>query len=234
MFDVLRCLVEHENGYRTHAINLQDYEGSTVLHLALGNDCSDSLLQYLSNAVNVSIANKKGETSLQAAVLNGHSEEVIHALLGSRHGTEAANVQNALGETALHTAVLVYDEDDDDDEDDEDDGDDEDEDDDDDEDEDEDKDKDDEEIVRALSRVTNVNAQDREGKTALHYAIKIFEFALMNILLYEQKTNLCLQDYEGNTPLSFACELRTDNAHSQLSIIFLLYQYGIAYGERMV
>jgi len=93
----------------------------------------------------------------------------------------------------------------------------------------------DEEIVRALSQVTNVNAQNREGKTALHYAVEIFDFAFIHVLLYEQKTNLSLQDYGGHTPLSLACGLCTDEeACSQLSVIFQLYQYGVAYGESMV
>jgi len=203
MFDVLRCLVEHENGYRTHAINLQDYKGCTALHLALENDCSDSLLQYLSNATNVSIPNRKGETSLHTAVLKGRSEAVILALLGSRHGAEAANIQDSMGRTALHWVIFRN------------------------------KD-DDEKVVRALSRVTNVNAQDHQGKTALHYAVERIKIAFVNILLYEQKKNLCLQDYQGNTPLSLACKPRRRKVRCQLSVIFQLYQYGVAYGENMV
>jgi len=92
---------------------------------------------------------------------------------------------------------------------------------------------DDEEIVRALSQVTNVNAQDRAGKTGLHYAVQKSRFASLNILLYERKADPTIQDYEGNTPLSLAC-LPMENACSQLSLILQLYQYGVAYGANMV
>jgi len=56
--DALRCLVEHENGYHTDAMNLQDYDGFTALHLALEYDCSESVLQYLSSAVDVSMRDR--------------------------------------------------------------------------------------------------------------------------------------------------------------------------------
>ncbi len=62
-------------------------------------------------------------------------------------------------------------------------------------------------VVRALSRVTNVNAQDRAGNTALHYAVMRSRCDTINILLYERNADLSIQDCEGNTPLSFACEL---------------------------
>jgi len=202
VLDVLRCLVEHDNGYRKHALNLQDYGGFTVLHLALESSCSDIILQYLSNAVNVSIADRRGDTSLHTALRKRKSKAVILALLGSRHGADAANRKNCRGMTALHAAISMYG-------------------------------TDDEEIVRALSQVTNVNAQDRAGKTGLHYAVQKSRFASLKILLYERKADPTIQDYEGNTPLSLAC-LPMENACSQLSLILQLHQYGVAYGANMV
>ncbi len=40
--DVLKCLVEHHNGYREDAINLQDYDAFSALHLAWKNCWDDS------------------------------------------------------------------------------------------------------------------------------------------------------------------------------------------------
>jgi len=162
------------------------------------HSCSESILQYLSNAVNVRITDRNGDTSLHIAVRRCRSKEVILALLDSRHGAEAASIPNRHGMTALHMAVSTTYSD---------------------------------EFVRVLSQVINVNAQDRDGKTALHYAVEEKQIAFLNILLYEQKADPSIQDYEGNTPLSLACELPMEN---HLSHIFLLYQYGVAYGENMV
>jgi len=193
MLNVLQCLVEHEHGYHTDAINQQDYNGCTALHLALEYDCSDSVLQYLSNAANVSIGDKKGETALHTAVRNDHSKAVILALLGSKHGgANAANMQDFMGKTVLHSIIVRYHEDDD-----------------------------GKEIVCALSQVTNVDAQDPQGRTALHYAVECCKLAFVNVLLYEQKTNRFLQYYYGITPLSLACKLCTINTCSQLSVIFV-------------
>jgi len=197
--DILRCLVEHENGYRTHAINLQDHEGCTALHLALLNDFNDALLQYLSNFVDVRITDKNGETPLYIAVDHHKSKQIIDALLNSRHGAESASIPNCQGMTALHVAVSRYSG---------------------------------EEIVRVLSGMIDVNTQDRDGKTALHVAVQQSRLASLNILLYEQKADPSIQDCEGNTPLSLACGMFTEK--DQLSFIFQLYQYGVAYGENMV
>jgi len=126
-------------------------------------------------------------------------------MLGYRHGAEATNIQDCFGMTALHMAISIC------------------------------VDEDEEiEIVRALSRTTNVNVQDRYGKTALHYAVQKNLLTCLNILLYEQKADPSLQDYEGNTPFSLACGLRMTNDNCQLSLILQLYQYGVAYGAKMV
>jgi len=203
VLDVLQCLVEHEHGYRTDAINLQDYEGCTALHLALENYFSDSIFHYLSNAVDVSIPDRSGETSLHTALQKQKSKAVILIMLGSRRGVEAANIQNSRGMTALHMAVSQYG-------------------------------TDNKEIVPVLSRMTNVNARDHCGKTALHYAVQKGAFDCLNILLYEQKADPSIQDFDGNTPLSLACELPMENHSSQLSFILQLYQFGVAYGANMV
>jgi len=59
--DVLKCLVEQKNGYHEGAINLQDYDAFSTLHLALKNCWDDLLLQYLSCAVDVRITDRRGE-----------------------------------------------------------------------------------------------------------------------------------------------------------------------------
>jgi len=203
VLDVLRCLVEHENGYCTDAINLQDYEGCTALHLALEKDFSDPILHYLSNAVDVSIPDRSGETSLHTALQKQKAKELILTMLGSTHGTEVTKIQNSRGMTALHMTICQ-------------------------------NGTDNKEIVPILSRMTNVNAQDRYGKTALHYVVQKGAFDALNILLYEQKADPSIQDCDGNTPLSLACELPMENDSSQLSFILQLYQYGVAYGANMV
>jgi len=206
--DALRCLVEHENGYGTHAINLLDYNGRTALHLALETTDCASMLQYLSRVANVSITDRRGETSLHFAVRNNRSKGVILALLGSRYGAEAARIPNCQGMTALQMAIFWY--------------------------------KDDREIVHALSQMTNVDARDRYGQTALHYAVQSRRLDFLNILLYERKADPSIQDCEGNTPLSLACDLHAENAcciqddSLQLSLILQLYQYGVAYGANML
>jgi len=206
---VLRCLVEHENGYGADAIDLLDYKGRTALHLALETNGCASMLQYLSPVANVSVTDGRGETSLHFAVRKQSSLGVILALLGSRYGAEAARTPNCQGKTALHMAIFRYY-------------------------------KDDKEIVRALGQMTNVNAQDRDGQTALHYAVEWSRLDFLIILLYEQKADPSIQDCEGNTPLSLACDLpvkdvhRVQNHSLQLSVILQLYQYGVAYGTNML
>jgi len=82
--------------------------------------------------------------------------------------------------------------------------------------------------------MANVNAQDRHGKTALHYAIQKNRFACIKMLLYEQNADSSIQDCEGNTPLSSACQQPMEEDSVQLSLIFQLHQYGVAYGAKMV
>jgi len=165
--------------------------------------CSSSVLQYLSNVVDVSIPNKTGETSLHTALRHQHSNAVVLAMLGSRHGAEAANKQDSMGQTVLHRAIFRYSDDY-------------------------------EGIVRGLSRVINASVQEHQGITALHYGVELSKFAFVDILLYEHKTNIFLQDCQGNTPLILACKVRTIKTCSHLSLILQWYQYGVAYGENMV
>jgi len=133
------------------------------------------------------------------------SKAVILAMLGSGHGAEAANIQDCFGMTALHTAMSGCG-----------------------------GHNEKKEIVRALSGTTNVNAQDRYGRTALHYAVQKNLVTCLHMLLYERKADPSLQDYGGNTPLSLACGLLMKNDSRQLSLILQLYQYGVAYGAKMV
>jgi len=107
--DILRCFVEHENGYRSNEANIQDLCGRTVLHLALEQREGDdvAIFECLSSLVDVSIANVKGETALHTALYCGASQAVISALLGSTQSAVAANLQNGAGKTALHDAMVL-------------------------------------------------------------------------------------------------------------------------------
>jgi len=103
---IIRCLVEHANGYGLNGIDIQDKRGRTVLHLALENtDSNKSVIDYLSSKADVSIQNREGNTPLHIAVMSDLSEITLQMLRG-RHSTEAANTLNGHGRTPLHDAVL--------------------------------------------------------------------------------------------------------------------------------
>jgi len=86
--------------------------------------------------------------------------------------------------------------------------------------------------VIALYPVTDVDISDNEGKTALHYAVQKKESTYVDILL-ERDANLSIRDDKGNTALALACCLDDDENNLQLSMIFQLYRYGVAYGEQL-
>ncbi len=85
--------------------------------------------------------------------------------------------------------------------------------------------------VMALSPMTNIDNTDIEGKTALHYAIQLQESMYMS-MLFKHNANVLVQDVEGNMALALACCLPF-YSHLQLSVIFQLYQHGVAYGEHL-
>jgi len=197
--DTLRCLMEHENGYRSDEVNIQDTGGRTVLHVALERSKGDDLavLEYLSSVVDVSIANERGASALHTALYCGASQAVISALLGSTHGAVAANMRNGKGRTALHHAMVRKKMD----------------------------------AAVAIARITELNVADNQGRTALHHAVLLDESGFLEFLLHEREANPFLRDHRGHTPLALACKRDTCDRNSQLSSIYALLQYGVAYGK---
>jgi len=194
-----RCLVEHQNGYNSDEVNIQDDRGRTVLHLAVKtNYVGDvAVLEYLSSVVDVSIADEKGATALHTALERNTPQAVISALLGNPQGAVAVNMRNGEGKTALHDAIVRKKMD----------------------------------AALAIARIADVNVADYEGKTALHYAIMLDEPSFLYFLLHERNANPSLRDHQGHTPLALACMRNTCHNESQLSMIYHLYQYGVAYGN---
>ncbi len=197
--DFLRFLVEHENGYHSTEVNIQDLRGRTVLHLALEAKYSrdDAMLEYLSRVVDVSIADQTGETALHKALYYNASQAVISALLGSTQGAVAANMRNGTGMTALHLAMVLRNVED----------------------------------AWAIARLADVNVSDDEGKTALHHAVQMDQPLFLEFLLHEKNGDAWIRDHQGYTPLTLACTMYTSDRNSQLSLIYHLCQYGVAYGD---
>jgi len=88
--------------------------------------------------------------------------------------------------------------------------------------------------VPNLHRVININLQDCDVNTALHYALMKEDIVCADMLSL-MKANYSIFNLKGQTPLLLACSLdcyRNDEEKAlQLSIIFHLIRYGIAYGE---
>lgn len=59
------------------------------------------------------------------------------------------------------------------------------------------------EVARLLIKASDVNAQNRDGKTPLHYAVCAVEMEMANLLL-EHMSDLKASDNNGNTPLHLA------------------------------
>ncbi len=85
--------------------------------------------------------------------------------------------------------------------------------------------------VMTLFPVTDINICDGEGKTALHYAVQMKDGTYVGMLL-ERDINILIRDAEGNTALALACSFHY-YSHLQLSTIFQLYRYGVAYGKHL-
>ncbi len=83
----------------------------------------------------------------------------------------------------------------------------------------------------AIARIADVNVPDYEGKTALHYAILHDAPLLLQNLLHERNAHPFVRDHQGRTPLALACMLDTWDIASQLTSIYHLFQYGVAYGK---
>jgi len=88
--------------------------------------------------------------------------------------------------------------------------------------------------VMALCPMTDINISDVEGKTALHYSVQKKKCMFVEMIV-ERGANVTVQDTKGNTALALASSLHysEDEFHLHLSLIFLLYKYGVAYGEQL-
>ena len=62
------------------------------------------------------------------------------------------------------------------------------------------------EIVQTLLNFyAEVNAQNNEGKTPLHYACSVGNTQLCNLLCASSEIIIDIPDKDGNTPLHLAC-----------------------------
>jgi len=198
--DILQCLLEHENGYQSNEINIQNHHGQTALHLALNWSkiiADEAILENFLRIVDVSITDETGATALHTALYSVASQAVITALLASTQGAVAANMRNGKGKTPLHDALVLENMD----------------------------------AAFVIARESDVNVPDRDGKTALHYAIKLDEPYFLELLLHKRNANVFLRDHQGHTPLALACTLDTLDSKSLLTLIYQLCQHGVAYGE---
>jgi len=203
----LKCLMEHTNGYsNADDRNLQDQDGRTVLQFAVTYHRPFlPIIEYLSGVVDVRIRDVNGNTALHLAAMHGLSEEFLTILLRGHFGMEAVNIRNNDGRTALMEAVI----------------------------------KRNTAAVMALCPVTDIDNTDVvEGKTALHYAVQLKQSVYVDLLL-ERDANIRIRDVNGHTVLALACcwydfdDDDDDDIDYQLSMIFQLYRYGVAYGEHL-
>jgi len=76
--------------------------------------------------------------------------------------------------------------------------------------------------VKRLARADNsqINKQDEEGRSALHFAVDRGHEELARVLVAELHFNVDIQDREGQTPLSYACNTEQSN------LILLLLAHG--------
>jgi acyl-CoA-binding protein len=67
--------------------------------------------------------------------------------------------------------------------------------------------------VKRLARADNsqINKQDEEGRSALHFAVDRGHEELARVLVAELHFNVDIQDREGQTPLSYACNTEQSN-----------------------
>ncbi len=106
--DILRCLMEHQNGYRLDNTNLQDSSGRTALHIAVERHKRNSIdvIQYLLGLVDVRITDVRGWTAIHTAAHHCAPQKVLALQLNSRYGSQAVNMIDKKGKTALHHAVI--------------------------------------------------------------------------------------------------------------------------------
>jgi len=105
--EIVRCLIEHPNGYGLDRINEHANALGTALHLAIENDvCDMAVIKYLSNIIDVRIQDVHGKTALHSAVVRDEAGDILPHLIFSRYGMAAVDIQDQYGRTALHYAIM--------------------------------------------------------------------------------------------------------------------------------
>jgi len=101
--DILRCLLEHPNGYGPDYM----FQRVGALRLAVGTkDYNLAAIEYLSNIIDVRSRDNGGNTVLHLAVRRHEGGKIVSVLLRSPYAAEAVNIQNGSGKTVLHDAVI--------------------------------------------------------------------------------------------------------------------------------
>lgn len=77
------------------------------------------------------------------------------------------------------------------------------------------------EVATLLSKEIDIDAQDKLGKSALHYAVQNYHIEIVSLLL-SKGAKVDISDIHGNTPLSDA----VFNSEGRGEIIRLLLEYG--------
>jgi len=189
-----------------HVKELRRYKGKTLLHEAILCNRPHAIFPLV-QVIDVNCQDDDGRTPLHYAV---QKKQLLRLLLRLKDPGQVVdvNIQDCHGKSALHYAVQG---------------------------------KDNIAVdmllnlkVPDLHREININLQDHDGNMALHYAI-LKRDILCTEMLCLAKANFSIVNRKGETPLLLACHLddcRNDEEKEyQLSIIFLLFRFGVAFDE---
>ena len=192
-------------------VNIQNNDGNTPLHLALGNlkivrlllemnnidvniqnndgntplllaNSENIILELLKkNNTNIEIENKKGETIIYKTVFLGQVN--IFKILILKNDIEKF-IKTYNGNSLLHLAILY----------------------------------DHFEIVKLLLEIDeiDVNIQNKDGNTPLHMAILYDHFEIVELLLEIDEIDVNIQNKDGNTPLHIC------SVYNRINIVSLL------------
>lgn len=99
--DIIEMLIENSAN-----LNLQDYNGDTVLHLACSSEYKfeDMLKMLILSSSNVNKVNKKNESILMVAIKNNYSDELLEMLI---ERTLDLDIKDEDGMTAIMYAVCL-------------------------------------------------------------------------------------------------------------------------------
>jgi len=102
--DILRCLIEHPNGYGPEFM----FYRVRALFLAIEQeDYNLTVIEYLSNIADLRIRNVDGNTALHLAAKRCRARKVMYVLLCSPYAAKAVNIRSSYhGTTVLHDAII--------------------------------------------------------------------------------------------------------------------------------